>query len=443
MSSVPKASDLKFAKNEPESKPGHGFESSFPARKTSNDGGWPPVILLGGDSNIKSVAGSLAKIGVKVYAINHRGVSAMRSRYLTPVYSDDVNAWRDFLLSEQSDHLKGAVILCCSDQGIKLVIENWDALSTRYNLEPCPPEIRLKLLDKQLTYEAASSCGIEHPRFWSLEAGRGIAEVARTCTFPVILKPRLSQHWQLIGARYLRADDQQQLKRNYERCEKLNVPVVAMEFVPGGDDCYCSYYTYIDQTGEPLFQFTKRLLRRHRENEGGATYHITDWNPELAEMGLRLFRRVGLRGLANVEFKRDPRDGILKLIEINARYAGGQALVTLSGIDQALLAYGQLTGRPYQPSSNYRRDLVMWDPIPDFLEFVSLARRGRITFAQWCREVARADTTPVFDLRDPVPGIHHVASTAITIARLFFERSLSSWRSRSQQSPSPLGLLKR
>jgi predicted ATP-grasp superfamily ATP-dependent carboligase len=436
MSIVPDASNLEFPRNEAHSADGRSYALPFTARKLPLEQPWPPVILLGGESNIKSIAGSLANIGVKVYAINHPSVSAMRSRYLTPIFCDDAKGWRDFLLSANSDHLKGAVILCCSDEGIKLVIENQDCLSTRYILEPCPPEIRLKLLDKQLTYEAASSCGIAHPRFWPLEAGGGIAEVARTCTYPVILKPRLSQHWRFIGAKYLRADNLDELTRNYIRCEKLNIAVVAMEFIPGGDNCYCSYYTYIDQAGEPLFHFTKRLLRRHRTNEGGATYHITDWNPEVADKGLRLFRHVGLRGVGNVEFKRDPRDGVLKLIEVNARYAGGNALVTLSGIDQALLGYGQLTGRAYQPSLNYRRDLVMWDPLPDFLAFLRLASRGEISLAQWCREVARANTTPVFDLRDPLPGIHHVAATATTIARLVVERSLRSWRSRANESRS-------
>src|SRR5438105_868251 len=80
----------------------------------------------------------------------------------------------------------------------------------------------------------------------------------------------------------------------------------------------------------PLFEFTKRVIRRFPAMTGTACYAITDRIPEAAELGNRLFRHVALRGLANVEFKRDVRDGTLKLIECNARFTASQALVTRS-----------------------------------------------------------------------------------------------------------------
>jgi predicted ATP-grasp superfamily ATP-dependent carboligase len=261
----------------------------------------------------------------------------------------------------------------------------------------------------------------------------------------VILKPRLSQHSRLIGAKYLRAENGPELNGQYERCDALNIPIVAMEFIPGPDDRYCSYYTYLDKSGNPLFHFTKHILRRHPVNQGGSTYHVTDWDPEVAETGLRLFQHVGLRGLGNVEFKRDQRDGKLKLIEVNARYTAGNALVTRSGIDQPLLSYSQLTGWPYETPQSYGRNLVMCDPIPDYLAYRTLRSRGEITLRQWLRQVLRADTTPLYDLRDPLPGLHHLASTAVAATRYFFkQRKRSKHRGRgSGAAPSPIATIKR
>jgi predicted ATP-grasp superfamily ATP-dependent carboligase len=397
---------------------------TVPTAATRGSQLWPPVILIGGENNALSVARSLSVAGIEVYAINYPDVPAVRSRRLTHISAagDNVESWRNYLLSAASDHLKGAAIFCCSDEAIKLVIENWPALSARYLLEPCPPETRLCLLDKLSTYESASACGLAHPTFWRLEPGQGITEVARTCRFPVILKPRLSPLWRRIGAKYLRADNAEELQRQYQRCVELDIAVVAMEFIPGADDRNCSYFTYIDETGSPLFHFTKRIVRRHPVNEGGATYHVTDWNPEVAEKGLRLLRHVGLRGQGNVEFKRDPRDGELKLIEVNARFVNGNALITLSGFDQALLSYSQLTGMPYVMSNRYDPGLVMLDPIPDFLAFCALRARGEITLAKWLRQVARADITLNFDWRDPLPGLHYLVRTAHNVARLVSSR---------------------
>jgi len=418
--------------------------SPSPSGRAIDSRSWPPVILLGGEGNTFSVARSLAMVGIKVYAINHNYVSALRSKYLTridlPTRTRGVESWRDYLLSSASDHLKGSAVFCCSDEAIKLVIDNWRPLSARYLLEPAAPETRFRLLDKLLTYESASACGIAHPKFWRLGAGQSLGEVIQTGQFPIILKPRLSQHSRLIGAKYLRANNAEELKRQYQRCVELSVPVVALEFIPGGDERYCSYYTYIDEAGTPLFHFTKRLLRRHPTNEGGATYHITDWNPEVAEKGLRLFRHVGLRGLGNVEFKRDARDGELKLIEVNARYVNGNALVTLSGIDQALLSYAQLTGWPYAAPEKYRTGLVMWDPIPDFLAFRALHSRGELAFAQWIRQAARADITPLYDMRDPLPGLHSVMNLAVAAGRLLFKRS--SYRGGDGEIPQLVGRIK-
>jgi D-aspartate ligase len=42
---------------------------------------------------------------------------------------------------------------------------------------------------------------------------------------------------------------------------------------------------------------------------------VTRWRPEVAEAGLRFLRAIGPRGMAHAEFKRDSRDGELKLIE--------------------------------------------------------------------------------------------------------------------------------
>ena len=42
-------------------------------------------------------------------------------------------------------------------------------------------------------------------------------------------------------------------------------------------------------------------------------------DPELVELGLRSFRAIGYRGVGSIEFKRDDRDGRLKMIELDLR----------------------------------------------------------------------------------------------------------------------------
>jgi predicted ATP-grasp superfamily ATP-dependent carboligase len=181
--------------------------------------------------------------------------------------------------------------------------------------------------------------------------------------------------------------------------------MLVTELIPGREDAHCSYYTYIDEHGEPLFHFTKRKLRQYPSNFGLGTYHITDWNPEVAEMGLRFFQGIGYRGIGNVEFKRDARDGSLKLIECNARLTLVTEMITLSGIDMGLFIYNRLTGRPLPPVENYRKGLRVLRPIVDIQAFRSSHKRGEMSFWEWLRTLLHRQHFLYFRWSDPVPSL--------------------------------------
>jgi len=178
-----------------------------------------------------------------------------------------------------------------------------------------------------------------------------------------------------------------------------------VETIPGPDSRLCSYYTYLDEEGTPLFDFTKRVIRRHPVNMGLATYHVTDQVDGVRAPALKLFRQVGLRGLANAEFKLDHRDGRLKLMECNARFTAANALVAKAGFDLASFVYNRAVGIPQAPLTRFRSRVHMWDPIRDFRAYRELSQRGELTFLGWLRSVIRPQVFPAFSWSDPVPAI--------------------------------------
>jgi D-aspartate ligase len=365
-----------------------------------------PAIAIGGDLSALSVTRSLSRAGIPVYLLNRSNAPARCTR-LGHWFAglETPRDWRQFLLGSRSDDLAGAVILACSDEAIEMVIDNWDALSAKFILEECPPGVRRGLLDKLFSYERAKEGGFAVPEFVVANSPRDIELVEQRCRFPVVLKPRLSHDSMKIGQKYLRANDRSELSAQLARLAHLGVPVVMMEFIPGSDDQSHSYYTYMDEDGTPLVNFTKSLLRRHPVNQGIATYHTTEWNEEVAELGLRFFRHVGLRGLGHVEFKRDARDGKLKIIEANARFTGANVLIRRCGIDLALITYNRLTRRPQELPKSYSNGLVMWHPLEDIQAFAELRKRGEINWGTWLRDISRTDQLPYFDWRDPAPSL--------------------------------------
>jgi predicted ATP-grasp superfamily ATP-dependent carboligase len=247
----------------------------------------------------------------------------------------------------------------------------------------------------------------------------------------VLLKPRLSYEAAKIGRKHLRAASRAELVSAYARFCALGISAVVMEVIPGGDDLLCSYYTYIDGNGEPAFHFTKRVSRRYPVNQGRATYHETTWDPEVAALGCAFFKHAGLRGLGNVEFKRDPRDGRLKLIEANARFTAADALVTRSGIDLANFVHGRLTGRASRIRSEYERGLVLWYPLEDLLACLQVRRRGALSWSEWAASVRRTNLFPYFRWDDPLPSAVNLAQRLRSAARLM--RTLPSLISQGSE----------
>jgi D-aspartate ligase len=373
---------------------------AFPGNK-------PPVILLGGRANALSVARQIGRLGAAVYALNEPGAFVGHSRYCRQLDdSGDPRQWERFLLGPESDHLRGAVLLACSDEGIELICARREALEARFLLDESNPAAQRAMLNKLSTYRAAAEAGVPTPGFWTAESREQLEAVRGELAFPLIVKPRLSHLFEAkTGKKLIVARSYDEVAAAVGAVAECGTSSVLMEMIPGPDDRLCSYFTYLDEDSRPMFHFTKRIIRRYPLLSGTACYHITDRIPEAAELANRLFRHVGLRGLANVEFKRDVRDGKLKLIECNARFTASDCLVARSGINLAAFVYCRLTGRDLPDMSDYAVGMRLWDPVRDFQAGLALRKAGQMTLRQWAASVCHRQTFPYFRWNDPMPAL--------------------------------------
>lgn len=378
----------------------------------STSGHPAPVILLGGAANALSVARCLGRRGVRVYALNDHYSHVRYSRFArylpAPWMGSDEATWTAYLLGPQSDALRGAVLLTPCDVGIEIIARHRERLAEKFILDDSNPDAQLAMLDKLRTYEAARAAGVPTPRFWRIETLQDVLRFEGELVFPLLIKPLLShQFWDHFGGKkYLKVHDFAELADVYRAVSGAGVAAMLVEMIPGPDDRLCSYYTYLDENTSPLFHFTKRIVRRFPTNMGEGSCHVTDWNPEVRDLALRLFQHVGLRGVANAEFMRDERDGRLKLIECNARFTAADCLVAASGIDLGSFVYARLTGRPLPPMDRYRTGLRLWNPGRDFKAFRELRRNKQLSFAGWLRSIAHWPMVfPYFQWDDPMPTV--------------------------------------
>jgi predicted ATP-grasp superfamily ATP-dependent carboligase len=377
-----------------------------------NNGALPPVILLGGACNALSVARSLGRAGVKVLALNSPGAYVRHSRYCTllrpPGWEAGIGAWADYLLGPDSEPLRGAVLLACSDTELEFLAHNREPLASKYRLDLSNPQAQLCMLNKLSTYQMARAAGIPLPRFWTPQTREQVESLRPELPFPLLVKPLYSHVYRRrFTNKLVVAQNFEEVVKGYGAARAAGVDVMLVEMIPGPDDRLCSYYTYLDENGEPLFHFTKRIIRRFPPIQGGACYHVTDWIPEVKDVSLRLFQAVGLRGLANAEFKRDQRDGRLKLIECNARFTEGNRLVAASGYDLGLFVYNRIVGRPQPPLGAFQLGKRLWYPVEDYRAFRQLRREGELTWLRWLASLAHRKVLPYFRWDDPLPTLVH------------------------------------
>ena len=83
---------------------------------------------------------------------------------------------------------------------------------------------------------------------------------------------------------------------------------------------------------------------RMKTDSGVAVTARTLHNEELIASAVRIAEVIGIRYVANIQFKR-AADGVFKLLEINPRFPGSLPLTTASGIDMPKLMVDDVLGR--------------------------------------------------------------------------------------------------
>jgi D-aspartate ligase len=374
----------------------------------------PPAVLLGDTGSAVSIARSLGRVGIPVYVLGSGGSSLpAASRYCTAFVElgggeGVTQRWLDWL---EQDGPSGAVLLPPGDEGVELIVRHSERLEELgYRLPETAGEVSLAMLDKTRTYELAREVGIPCPRTWQVRSEADAVRIGREVTFPCALKPVHSHLFaKHFTVKVLLARDGNELLSDFRHTRKLGLEMLVTEIIPGADDHNWTHRAYIDERGEVLFSLTTHKLRSLPIHFGTNCYLVTRWHPEAAETGLRFLQKVGLRGLANTELKRDPRDGQFKLIECNHRFVNVQEVVRRAGLDVALFVYRRALGQQTPPMDSWREDVHLWFPLRDWRAARDYRREGELTWPGWLGSLARRRVyTPVFALDDPRPACVNV-----------------------------------
>jgi predicted ATP-grasp superfamily ATP-dependent carboligase len=383
--------------------------------------GTPAAFILGCErAHGLAFARSLGRKGVPVVAVGAAGSPGMRSRYSYPVHfavpGDDAELLG--LLDDLGRNLPSrGVLLPADDAYVLFVSRNRSALNRYFDFVVADSPTLEKLANKKYQYEHARSLGIPIPETHVLDTAGRIDEVADEVAdavgFPCLIKPAYSHLWRQYRAstglrdvsKLARVDSRNELIDYYGRMSGSGVELIVQELIEGEVDGLYALYTYVSAKCEPLALFIRRKLRQWPILYGNGCYSTAAREPSVLALGLELLRGTRYRGLANIEFMKDPRDGQLKLIEFNVRSASQIALAVDAGVDIPFIAYSDTAGKPVAPVDSYREDVKWIDFGQDLGSFTAQYQMGRLGFFAWVRSVLTAKSYAYFARDDLRPAV--------------------------------------
>ena len=330
-----------------------------------------PSLAAAGRGTLACVMGDidllrpLALAGIPCAVVTRPGVPSLYSRAARIClpwenFAPDDATLVDALVALGEAQRTPPVLFYEEDAQLLLVSRFRDRLARAFRFVIADAGLVEDLLDKARFQALAERHGLPVPAARAFDpAAVGPGDLG--LRFPVLIKPvtRLDAWNERFGLRKaLVAENLVALQSLWPQLRDLGLALLAQELVPGAEARIESYHCYIDGRGGIAAEFTGRKLRTYPAHYGHTTaLEITD-APDVRAQGRAAVEKLGLTGVAKLDFKRDMQ-GKLRLLEINPRFTLWHYAGAVAGVNIPALVYADLLGIP-RPAVVRAKPGVRW-----------------------------------------------------------------------------------
>lgn len=290
--------------------------------------------------------------------------SSFAERVACPPAAEEA-AFVEFLVQRARAGDEPAVLFLTDDSALVTVRRYHDVLAPWYRFPFGPWAILDRLMLKDELHRLLDGV-VPVPRTAVLAAGSALDAAADEVGLPAVLKPVLRclvdraapeplPFEKVFGAKAVRVRTREELARASARARAHGFSLVLQEEIPGPIENLCS--VGLVATGAGLAAaFTSQKLGQVPAEFGDGLVVRAARVPEIVALAERAVRHVGFHGLADIEFKRDPRDGAFKLLDVNPRPWLWINLPTACGVNLPYAAWLEAMQRPLDPARFAQRD---------------------------------------------------------------------------------------
>ena len=383
------------------------------------------AIVIGGEHPGLGIARSLGRRDIPICIIDDKHSVSQFSKYATRVVRvkdlrDEQNTVDSVLEIGRRYGLKGWVLFPTRDETVAAFSRHRDRLAEFFRVTTAAWETVRWAYDKKNTYECAAELGIPIPRTYN-----GITENELFRLYdrlPLAIKPAIKENFfYATGAKAWRADTPEQLNNLFRKAMRQIRPeeILIQEIIPGSGQQQYSYCAFF-RDGVAHSTLVARRLRQHpREFGRAATYVETIESHEVEGLSARFLKAINYYGLVEVEFKRDPRDGQLKLLDVNARTWGFHSIGVPAGVDFPYLLYADQVGRSVEPSR--AKGGVGWlRAVTDIPTVASDLWARELDLRTYWKSLRNTRAESVFCLADPLPTIAEILMLPYLVTKKYF-----------------------
>jgi D-aspartate ligase len=299
----------------------------------------------------------------------------------------------------------GRSLLIPVDDATVLTVSKYKSVLEKHYIVACTEfEVTKLFINKKNTYELAEKIGVPAPKTRNPKSVHDLNNYADMIKFPCLVKPYYSHKYVEIFKRKMDVvNNIEQMKSAYKRATAKGIDVMIQELIPG-DDCNGFNYNSYFLNGETLLEFAAEKVRLSPTSYGvPCVVKSCSTNNEIRIFAQRLLKAMGFYGYSCIEFKKDARDGIYKLMELNGRFNRSGLLSTKCGLNFPWLMYNHLINGIKPNNLNYKSRIFWIDEFKDLaLQFCNRSEK-RFSLKNFVSPYFKKNIFAVFDISDPLP----------------------------------------
>lgn len=368
----------------------------------------------------------------------------VKTRITLPPITEDPEGAAAVLSAWASSQRSQPVLYYQGDDELLLVSRERRRLSRFFRMVLPDEQLIEDTVDKIRFARLAERLSLPTPATLVIEEGKLRREALLAWErFPAVLKPgsrvgwfgsKLSAEQTQHGQKAFLVESREELMGLFDVLNEHEGGVVLQQCIPGGEENVVSYHAYVRHDGEIAAEFTGRKVRTSPRAFGlSSCVEITD-DPEVRRVGRRVLDSLGaayaygglprvgpiqagalvdvirsstpahFTGVVKLDFKQDPRDGRLFLLEVNPRFNLWHHPAAAAGANIPAMVYRDLVEPWARDLPRRARPGVRWMAARrDLRALREYSAAGELGAMRWLSQWLLVDVDEDLSLRDPVP----------------------------------------